>query len=109
AELIEKPPFPFAWVPGTPMDELQSALSAVAGRQAGVGLGITAGCKLRGQAIEPVLRMPTALFGNTPVTVFQNLERFYTMVLRGMRFEYEALGPRQGLVRTHADGPNVPA
>ena len=31
------------------------------------------------------------------------------MVLRGMRFEYEELGPRQGLVRAHADGPNVPA
>ena len=43
------------------------------------------------------------------MTVFQNLERFYTMVLRGMRFEYEAVGPRQGLVRAHADGPNVPA
>ena len=34
AELIDKPPFPFAWMPATPMDELQSALSAVSGRQA---------------------------------------------------------------------------
>jgi hypothetical protein len=109
AELIEKPPFPFAWMPATPMDELQSALSAVAGRQACVDLGITAGRKLGGSVIEPVLRMATALFGNTPVTVFQNLERFYTMVLRGMRFEYDELGPRQGLVRARADGPNVPA
>ena len=109
AELIEKPPFPFAWMPAAPMDELQSALSLVGGRQACVDLGITAGRKLGGSVIEPVLRMATALFGNTPVTVFQNLERFYTMVLRGMRFEYEAAGPRQGVVRAHADGPNVPA
>jgi hypothetical protein len=109
AGLIDKPPFPFAWMPATPMDELQSALSLVAGRQACVDLGITAGRKLGGSVIEPVLRMATALFGNTPVTVFQNLERFYTMVLRGMRFEYEAAGPREGVVRAHADGPNVPA
>jgi hypothetical protein len=109
AELIEKPPFPFAWMPATPMDELQSALSLIAGAQACVDLGVTAGRKLGGTVIEPVLRMATALFGNTPVTVFQNLERFYTMVLRGMRFEYEVVGPRQGLVRAYADGPNVPA
>src|SRR5882672_1700150 len=65
AELIDKPPFPFAWMPATAMDELQSALSAVAGRQACVDLGITAGRKLGGSVIEPVLRMATALFGNT--------------------------------------------
>lgn len=109
AELIDKPPFPFAWMSAAAMDELQSALSAVAGREACVDLGITAGRKLGGSVIQPVLKMATVLFGNTPVTVFQNLERFYSMVLKGMKFEYEAVGPKEGVVRVRASGADVPA
>jgi hypothetical protein len=109
AELIEKPPFPFAWMEAVAMDELQSALSLVAGREACVELGVTAGRKLGGSVIQPVLKMATALFGNTPVTVFQNLERFYSMVLKGMKFEYEAVGPREGRIVARVDGANVPA
>jgi hypothetical protein len=109
AELIDKPPFPFAWMPASPMDELQSALSAVAGREACVDLGINAGRKLGGSVIQPVLKMATALFGNTPVTVFQNLERFYSMVLKGMKFEYEAVGPREGTIRARVEGADAPA
>jgi len=92
-QLMEQPPFPFAWMPATPMDELESALSAVSGREACVDLGLIAGRKLGGSVIQPVLKMATALFGNTPATVFQNLERFYSMVLKGMTFEYEATAP----------------
>jgi hypothetical protein len=109
AELIAKPPFPFAWMQAAHMDELQSALADVAGRQACVDLGLAEAHKLSGSVIAPVLRMATSLFGNTPETLFGNLERFYTMFLRGMRFEYEALGPRQGLVHAQVDGPCVPA
>jgi len=106
---MEKPPFPFAWMPATPMDELESALSTVSGREACVELGLIAGRKLGGSVIQPVLKMATALFGNTPATVFQNLERFYSMVLKGMRFEYESSGPREGTIRARADGAGVPA
>jgi len=109
AELIEKPPFPFAWMPAIAMDELQTALSLVSGRQACVDLGMTAGRKLGGSVIQPVLKMATALFGNTPATVFQNLERFYSMVLKGMRFEYQVVSPKEGVVRAWVDGGGVPA
>jgi hypothetical protein len=109
AELIDKPPFPFAWMPALAMDELQSALSAVAGREACVDLGITAGRKLGGSVIQPVLKMATALFGNTPVTVFQNLERFYSMVLKGMTFEYQTVGAKEGTIQVRVEGANVPA
>jgi len=109
AGMIDKPPFPFAWIPAAPMDELESALALVAGREACVDLGMTAGRKLGGSVVQPVLKMATALFGNTPVTVFQNLERFYAMVLKGMKFEYEAVSPREGIIRVRAEGANVPA
>ena len=58
--------------------------------------------------IAPVLRMASALFGNTPAALFGNLDRFYPMVLKGMSFRYEALGDREGLVRASAGGPGVP-
>ena len=109
AELIDKPPFPFAWMPATAMDELETALSAIAGRETCVDLGIAAGRKLGGSVIQPVLKMATALFGNTPATVFENLERFYSMVLKGMKFEYEAKGEREGMVRARAEGAAAPA
>jgi hypothetical protein len=108
AALIDKPPFPFAWIPAAALDEMETVLAAVAGKQACADLGAVAARKLGGSVIAPVLRMATALFGNTPAAVFQNLERFYSMVLKGMRFQYQALGDREGLVRALAEGPNVP-
>jgi hypothetical protein len=108
-QLMEKPPFPFAWMPATPMDELESAISAVAGPEACVELGLVAGRKLGGSVIQPVLKMATALFGNTPATVFQNLERFYSMVLKGMTFEYQAAGPREGTVHVRVASGGAPA
>src|SRR5947199_434642 len=57
AQLIDKPPFPFAWIPATPMDEVESALSLVAGRDACVDLGLTAARKLGGSLIQPVLKL----------------------------------------------------
>jgi hypothetical protein len=109
AALIDKPPFPFAWIPAAAMDELESALLAIAGQQACADLGSTAARKLGGSVIAPVLRMASALFGNTPATLLGNLDRFYPMVLKGMSFKYEALGDREGLVRASAGGPDVPA
>jgi hypothetical protein len=107
--LIDKPPFPFAWIPATPMDEMESALFAVAGTQACADLGATAARKLGGSVIAPVLRMASSLFGNTPAALLANLDRFYPMVLKGMSFGYEALGDREGIVRASAGGPDVPA
>jgi len=109
ARLMEKPPFAFAWMPARPLDEIQDALGALGGRQACVDLGMAAGRNLGCSVIAPVLKMATSLFGNTPATVFQNLERFYSMVLRGMTFEYQALSDREGIVVARAHGSGVPA
>ena len=109
AALVDKPPFPLAWIPAAAMDDLESALFVIAGSQACADLGATAARKLGGSVIAPVLRMASALFGNTPQALFQNLDRFYPMVLKGMAFKYEALGDREGLVRASAGGPDVPA
>lgn len=107
--LIDKPPFPLSWIPAAPMDELESALLAAAGKQACADLGTTAARKLGGSVIAPVIRMASTLFGNTPAALFTSLDRFYPMVLKGMAFRYEALAEREGLVHLTAAGPEAPA
>ena len=91
------------------MDDLESALLSVSGQQACADLGATAARKLGGSVIAPVLRMASALFGNTPAALFQNLDRFYPMVLKGMSFSYQPAGDRDGVVTASAAGPDVPA
>lgn len=108
-ELMEDPPFPFGWIAAQPMDELQTAIAGIAGRQACVELGLAAGRNLGGSMIAPVLRMATSLFGNSPAAVFRNLERFYAVVLRGMTFDYQELGERDGRITARAMGAGVPA
>jgi len=89
-------------MPATAMDELQSALSAVAGARP-ANLGSRQGASWAARSSSPCCACHGALGNHAGWTVFQNLERFYTMVLRGMRFEYEELGPRQGLGSARAD------
>jgi len=109
AALVDKPPFALSWIPAGAMDDLETALFAVAGSQPCADLGAVAARKLGGSVIAPVLKMATMLFGNTPQALFQNLDRFYPMVLKGMSFTYEARGEREGIVRAFAAGPGVPS
>lgn len=108
AKLFASPPWPFAWQDSRALDELESLIAQVAGRQACVELGLLAGQKLGGTVIEPVLRMAMGLFGKNPGTVFGNLERFYSMVARGLSFAYEEESANSGVVQVRANGPGVP-
>ena len=55
AQLIDKPPFPFAWIPATPMDEVESALS------------LTVILSIRLDMPATVIAMSSAKPGLTPV------------------------------------------
>jgi hypothetical protein len=108
AKVFASPPWPFAWMDSRVLDEIETLLSQVGGRQACVELGLLAGRKLGGTVIEPVLRMAMGLFGKNPGTVFANLDRFYSMVAKGLSFAYEEETPDSGFVQVRATGPGVP-
>ncbi len=106
--LCEKPPGWFSWVPSVHIDELEAAFLAVAGREATVELGRVCSQNLGTTVVRPVLRMAFLLLGQTPAVVFENLDRFFALVTRGITFSYTADSPRAGLVVARFDGPDTP-
>jgi len=106
--LCDKPPGWFSWVPSVYIDELEAAFLAVAGREATVELGRVCSQNLGTTVVRPVLRMAFLLLGQTPAVVFENLDRFFALVTRGITFSYMADSPRAGVVGAHFDGPDAP-
>jgi hypothetical protein len=106
--LWEKPPGWFSWVPSVHIDELESAFLAVAGRGQTVELGRVCSQSLGTTVVRPVLRMAFLLLGQTPAVVFENLDRFFSMVTRGITFTYTGDSPQSGVVVARFDGPDTP-
>ena len=106
--LWDKPPGWFSWVPSVHIDELETAFLAVAGREATVELGRICSQNLGTTVVRPVLRMAFLLLGQTPASVFENLDRFFALVTRGITFSYTAESPTSGAVVARFDGPGTP-
>lgn len=105
---MDKPPGMMTWQDSAVLDELESLLEKHAGRDACVALGLYAARKLGGSLIQPVLRFAMQLFGNSPATLFGNLDRFYPMVTRGLSYGYEAVSEKEGVVILTAEGAAIP-
>jgi hypothetical protein len=107
-KLLEKPPFAFAWHSMSELEEIERILYTMAdGSQLCADLGYAAASQLSGGMVEPVFRMAMSLFGKTPATLMGNLDRFYSMVVRGFSFEYEARSPKDGVVTAQIAGGGV--
>jgi hypothetical protein len=107
-KLLEKPPFAFAWQEGAPLEEIERVLYTMPkGRELCVDLGHAAGRQLSGSVVKPVLKMAISLFGQTPASLFANLDRFFSMVVRGFNFRYEERAPREGVVYAEIAGGGV--
>lgn len=106
--LLEKPPFPFAWQSSVPLEEIEKLLHA-RDPKLPAELGLAAAESLSSTVIAPVLKMALSLFGQTPAALFGNLDRFYSMVVRGFTFEYAAAGPKEGTVKARIEGGRVHA
>lgn len=102
-KVLEKPPFPFAWQDAAPLEEIEKILYAKS-PQLVADLGLAAAKYLSGSVIAPVLKMATSLFGQTPGALFANLDRFFSMVVRGFAFRYEPEGEKRGRVIAQISG-----
>lgn len=105
---MDKMPSMMTWQDSPVLDELETLLAKHAGRDACMELGLFAARKLGGSVVAPVLRFALQLFGNTPKTLFSNLDRFYPMVTRGLSYGYEPVSESEGVVVLNAEGPDVP-
>ena len=106
--VCEKPPGWLSWVPSIHIDELETAFLEVAGKDETVELGRVCSRNLGTTLVQPVVRMAFLLLGQTPAVLFENLDRFFSLVTRGITFSYTAEGPRSGTVMAHFDGPDTP-
>ena len=107
--VIEKLPFPFAWQESAALEEIERVLYAKS-PELPVELGYAAAKYFTDSIVAPVFRMAASLFGQTPETIFQNLDRFFSMVVRGFEFRYERATDRRGSVIVRiGGGPAHPA
>jgi hypothetical protein len=70
------------------------------GRVASRTIGIT--------IAQPVVRMAFSLLGQSPATIFGNLDRFFSLVTKGIHLEWTEPEPKGGKVVVSFDGPGTP-
>ena len=104
--LLDKPPFPFAWQDSAALEEIEELLYARS-RDLVVDLGHAAGQQLSNSLVAPVLKMAMKMFGQTPASLFEHLDRFFAMVVRGFTFGYESSSSSNGVVTARIDGGDV--
>ena len=106
---MDSPPAKLGWQDATVLDELEALLQRHGGREACVDLGHYAGVTLGGGIVQPVLAFAMQIFGGTPPTIFHNLDRFYSIVTRGLHYRYEPCSDKSGTIILTADGPAPPS
>jgi hypothetical protein len=107
--LIDRPPRPLLFIPSRPIDELEAALLNIAGAEACVECGVACARPLGWTLLQPVLRTVFMLFGQSPEPVFENLDRFFSLVTRGIAFSWKRDGEaRSGTILAKFDGADTP-
>lgn len=106
-QLIEKPPLlPFSVIEHEPIDDIFDAVAKLPrGDELLAEIGQAVAHHLSGSVLAPVVQMALSLFGATPPSIFGNLERFYSIPVRGMSFAWESTGERTGVVTARAVAP----
>lgn len=110
ALVIEKPPMPLRFMSAEHIDQLYIAYGEHATRRELVDLGRHLSRATGTGAAAPVLKMALSLFGATPLSVFSNMDRFFSLATRGISFAWEQTGERSGHIDTvFAPGAPPPA
>jgi len=104
---IDAPPRSLSFVASTPIDDIETALQKIAGDEALVECVIACARPLGWSMLQPVIRMAFMLFGQSPEPIFSNLDRFFSMVTRGISFSWES-GEKGGRILTRFDGEGTP-
>jgi|1186.fasta_scaffold34400_2 hypothetical protein len=106
-QVIDHPPRALSFIPSTPIDEIETALQKLAGNDALIECGIACARPLGWTLLQPVLRMAFTLFGQSPEPIFSNLDRFFSMVTRGITFSWQS-GEKGGSVLARFAGEGTP-
>ncbi|SRR5713226_3572288 len=105
--LMDRPPRPLAFVPSRPIDEIEDALQKIAGPEICEACGLACARPLGWTLLQPVLRLAFQLLGQSPEPIFGNLDRFFSLVTRGISFSWERR-EKGGTVIARFEGPDLP-
>jgi hypothetical protein len=106
--LVDKPPRSSAWVPSRHIDELEAAFLRAAGRDLTVEMGRVCSRTLGATIVQPVLRLAFTLLGQGPATIFENMDRFFSLATRGIEFAWASESKKSGAVIARFVGPETP-
>ena len=105
--LIDKYPRPMSFLPSTPIDEVESALLKLTSADVCVECGLAVARPLGWSLLQPVLRIAFQFLGQSAEPIFSNLDRFFSLVTRGISFSWDREG-KGGTVLARFDGPDTP-
>jgi hypothetical protein len=105
--LIDKFPRPMSFLPSKPIDEVEAALLELTNADVLVECGLAVARPLGWSLLQPVLRIAFQFLGQSPEPIFSNLDRFFSLVTRGIEFSWER-GEKGGNVLARFDGPDTP-
>ncbi len=105
--VIDTPPRALSFISSAPIDEIETVLQKLAGNDALADCGIACARPLGWTMLQPVIRLAFMMFGQSPEPIFANLDRFFSMVTRGITFTWKA-GEKGGTVRARFAGTDTP-
>jgi hypothetical protein len=105
--LIDKFPRPMSFLPSRPIDEVETALLELTSADVCVECGLAVARPLGWSLLQPVLRIAFQFLGQSPEPIFANLDRFFSLVTRGIEFSWEPAG-KGGTVLARFEGPETP-
>jgi hypothetical protein len=97
-ELLEHPPLHGAWSPGTAYDQIVLAIARETNRQMVRDIGYHVAKSTTGPFVLPLVRTFLNLFGFSPLSLLNNVNRLASLQLRGVDFRYEPETERSGML-----------
>jgi hypothetical protein len=107
-KVMDDPPRPLAFIASKPIDEMETALHGLTDDATLVECGLACARPLGWSLLAPVLRVAFTLFGHSPAPVLANLNRFFSLVTRGISFEWTETEGKSGIVTATFQGDGTP-
>jgi hypothetical protein len=104
-EVLERPPLHGAWLPGPTYDQILVAIGQEANRQTVRDIGYQVARNTTGPIILPLVRTFLSLFGFSPLSLLNNVNRLAALQLHGIEFRYEPETERSGVLVASTPDP----
>lgn len=97
-ELLERPPPHSAWLPGRAYDQIILAVAEETNRQTLRDIGYRVARGTTGPFVLPLVKTFLTLFGFSPLSLLNNVNRLAALQLRGVVFRYEPETEQSGML-----------